>query len=104
MSKKLAFIISISFIFFYSCGKYPCQRSIGLRLAFVSFTEAETDTIIIKKYVKGTQLNQQIDTAIVDTSLIKYTSRGDTLFPAELHVQTLLMQLYDYQVVIPAAN
>jgi hypothetical protein len=104
MSKKLVFIISLSFILLYSCGKYSCQRSIGLRLAFVSFTQAETDTIILKRYVKGTNLSQQIDSAMIDTTLIKYTARGDTLYPSELHVQTLLNSLYDYQVVIPGAN
>jgi hypothetical protein len=104
MSKKLALVFGLSFILLYSCSKYSCQRSIGLRLAFVSFTEAETDTVILKRYVKGSNFNQQIDTALIDTSLVKYASRGDTLFPSELHTQTLLINLYDYQVVVPAAN
>ena len=87
-----------------ACEKYPCQRSIGLRTAFVSFTKAETDTIVVKRFVKGTNLGQLLDSAIIDTALIKFTNRGDTLFPSELHAQTLLNSLYDYQVRVPDGN
>ena len=87
-----------------ACEKYPCQRSIGMRLAFVSFTEAETDTIVVKRFIKGTKLGQLLDSAVVDTALVKYTNRGDTLFPSELHAATLLTSLYDYQVLIPDRN
>lgn len=87
-----------------ACEKYPCQRSIGMRLAFVSFTQAETDTIIVKRFIKGTNLGQLLDSAVVDTALVKYTNRGDTLFPSELHAETLLTSLYDYQVLIPDGN
>jgi hypothetical protein len=84
-----------------ACEKYPCQRSIGMRLAFVSFTQAQTDTIVVKRFIKGTNFGQLLDSAVVDTALVKYTNRGDTLFPSELHAETLLTSLYDYQVLIP---
>jgi hypothetical protein len=87
-----------------ACEKYPCQRSIGLRMAFVSFTKAETDTIIVRRFIKGTNLGQLLDSAVVDTALIKFTNRGDTLFPSELNSQTLLNSLYDYQVRVPDGN
>ena len=102
MSKKICYLLAcILVIMLAACEKYPCQRSIGMRLAFVSFTPAETDTIVVKRFIKGTNLGQLLDSAVVDTALVKYTNRGDTLFPSELHAETLLTSLYDYQVLIP---
>ena len=105
MSKKIYYFPALLLlILLAACEKYPCQRSIGLRMAFVSFSKAETDTFIVKRFIKGTNLTQLLDSAVVDTALIKFTSRGDTLFPAELHSETLLNSLYDYQVRIPDGN
>ena len=87
-----------------SCGKYPCSPSTGLRLAFVSYTEAETDTVILKQYVKGSQFNTVMDSLLIDTTVLRFVSRNDTLFPAVLLSTTLMISQYDYRVYLPAVN
>ena len=102
---KSSLLLSLLAVFILcSCGKYPCSPSTGLRLAFVSYTEAETDTVILKQYVKGRQFNTVMDSILIDTTVLRFVSRNDTLFPAVLLSNTLMISQYDYRVYLPAVD
>jgi hypothetical protein len=105
MNKKAIFVGAVAAILILcSCGKSPCARSLGLRFAFVAFTQAETDTVLLKKYVKGGNFTTIMDSVLIDTVLLKFVNRNDTLFPSMLHIQTLLLSQYDYRIEVPAIN
>ena len=105
MSIKLSFFTAVSaFLLFSSCGQYPCSPSIGLRFALVSFKPAEADTVMLKRYPKGSNFSTVIDSVLVDSTLLTFTNRNDTLFPSTLLKQTLLLSQFDYRLTIPAIN
>ena len=101
---KITYLTAVFVILLCACGKDPCTPSIGLRLAFVSFTDAEADTVILTQFAKGTQFNQPMDSILIDTTVMRFFNRNDTLFPASLLSRTLMVSQYDYRVFVPALN
>ena len=95
----LVFIAVI--IALHSCGTYDCAEADGLRIGGVSFTAAELDTIILRKFVKGTGFTQLIDSVFVTDY---YQVTNDTATAGAFLSSDRLKSKYDYQIYIPSIN
>ncbi len=94
--------------FFYilllgSCT-YPCGKSDGFNINFISYTEQEVSTYTLKKYSKGSSFSNFIDSMIVDASVISYRQNNDTLEWTSSSSITNLTSDFDYLVLIPATG
>jgi len=70
----------------------------------VSFDSTDVDTIILRKFEKGTNFTQLVDTLQWDRSNVVFTDQRDT-FRIAIHVGDVLLKSgFDYKVVIPATN
>jgi len=76
----------------------------GLRLGMVSFSSTEIDTLITRKFSKGSNFSRQIDTTILDQNNVTFTAQTDTFQMGSWKGDILLSSKYDYQVFIPAIN
>ena len=109
MAKQLIYTVLFFFAFpaFYACGSYNCGEAEGLRISTIGFTAAEIDTIILRKFTKGSGFASKIDTLSVNSSnalfQFPYTTK-DTSFMGVLSPDVLLKSKYDYEIYIPAVN
>ena len=109
MKKRLLYIVLVlaAISGFYACGYYNCQASPGLRIGTIGLTAAEIDTIILRKYTKGSGFTNRIDTLQIDSSnaLFQFPFAGkDTSFMGVFSMDALLKSNYDYEIFIPAVN
>ena len=86
-----------------SCS-YPCGKSSGLHLNFVSYTKAEINGFSISRYEKGSNFSNLISSASFDTSLVGLRQSGDTIRYAYFSDDALLPSNFDYKVFISATN
>ncbi len=100
--KQLTFI-SLLLLLLESCT-YPCGKSSGLHLNFVSYTKAEINGFSISRYEKGSNFNNLISSASFDSSLVGLSQTGDTTRYAYFSDDVLLPSGFDYKVFIPATN
>ncbi len=100
--KHLSYIIFLLFML-GSCS-YPCGKSDGFMLNFISYTEQEVNTYTVKRYSKGTSFINLVDSVIVDGSVISYRQNNDTLQWASSLSTARLLPDFDYQVLIPATG
>ncbi|MEJ8842695.1 hypothetical protein WG954_09905 [Lacibacter sp. H375] len=100
--KQLIFI-SLPLLLLISCS-YPCGKSSGLHLNFVSYTKAEINGFSISRYEKGSNFSNLISSASFDTSLVGLHQRGDTIRYAYFSDEALLPSNFDFKVFIPATN
>jgi hypothetical protein len=109
MTKQVIyFILSINLFFAVSsCGSYNCGEAEGLRISTISLTPSEIDTIILRKYIKGSAFTNLIDTLIMDSTnaLFQFPfTNKDTSFLGILKPEVLIKSKYDYEIYIPAIN
>ena len=85
-------------VLFSSCSDYPCSKA-SLQFGLVGFTEAEADSIIIKKFAKN---NPGIleDSVMIDH--IGYRRINDTLDMVAIPGNALLESSSDYEIFFPA--
>jgi hypothetical protein len=102
-SMKPLFSILFISLLLGSCS-YPCGKSSGLHLNFVSYTKAEINGFNISRYEKGSNFNTLISTNSFDTSLVGLVQRGDTIRYAYFSNDALLPSGFDYKIFIPATN
>ena len=102
MFRLLPFIIAPVFII--SCQNCICVPSDGLKLGMVSFDSTDIDTIIIRKFGKGNNFNQLIDTSQWDRAKVIFHSQNDTFQMGAFLGGILLKSNFDYQVFIPALS
>lgn len=100
--KHLTYII-LFLLLLGSCS-YPCGKSSGLHLNFVSYTKAEINGFSISRYEKGSNFNNLISTASFDSSLIGLRQSGDTIRYAYFSGDALLPSNFDFKVCIPSTN
>jgi hypothetical protein len=68
---------------------------------FINFDSTEVDTIIIKKYEKGTTFVKQIDSTLFKEGDYRMKRNGDTIsFPIRIGNFSLSPQ-FDYKIVLP---
>lgn len=101
--KKLV-ILSVIVLISVSCGKKcPCFSQ-NLLFAPIQFSDAEADTIIIRRYMKGTNFLQLRDTIFANQDSIRFKRSGDTLNPSSYTVRTTLPTVFDYEIYFPGAG
>jgi len=85
-----------------ACKEYPCAKAF-LNFRLVGFSEAEADTIILKRFTKNQ--SAPLDSFIFDVNNpVRFIKFGDTLYPNQ-YPPTLLMQSdLDYELVLPGAT
>lgn len=100
---SLAFILCI--VVLLSCTRlYHCSEATPV-LNFVSFPDTQTDSIILRKYTKGTNFSSLIDSTILSKSNSIYESSNDTLhILTTIHGDYALDIQFDYEVYMPLAN
>src|SRR3954454_9810045 len=82
MKKSLLIPALFLIILSSACSDHTCAPNIGMRIALVSFTPEQADTIVLRRFLKGSNFATAHDTLLIDSSLMKYRNRNDTLFPA----------------------
>ena len=90
-------------------GLIGCQREIECRdpdtdLSFISFPQSTLDTIILRKFPKGANFQNQIDTSIYSSNNSFYNFRGDTSDLSLRNAQNILKFEFDWQIFLPAIN
>lgn len=92
------------FIIILSSCTYPCAKSDGLSTNFISFSERDIQSFIIKKYVKGSRFSSFVDSLVVDSSVAGFVRKNDTLDLVYSRGKLRLTSDFDYRVLLPAAN
>src|SRR4051812_40934031 len=96
---KNPLIIPALFVIILSaCSDHTCAPNIGMRIALVSFTPEQADTIILRRFLKGSNCATAHDPLLIDSTLLKYRNGKATLSPAVLDGKTVMASQYDYEV------
>jgi hypothetical protein len=100
-----AALLSLACILFVSCGKnVPCIEA-SFSLGFVAFPGAQTDSMVLRRYVIDGGFSTLIDTFSINKSSSSYSNNGDTLIIGIYSGdQSLLTSKNDYEVVLPKSN
>ena len=105
MKKQNGYLFLIPFsLIFSSCGSYPCSEAPGLRISPVSFTDAERDTIILRKFTRNNGFTGLIDTVIITTENTRFNVSNDTANIVAAAGDVFLSSKYDYEIYLPAVN
>ena len=99
---RLMTLLCITSILASSCKNCVCLPSEGLRLTMISFTPSDVDTLVIRKFEKGTAFNHLIDTTQWDGSNVVFRAQNDTLEMAAMIGGLGLKSNFDYEVYVPA--
>jgi Fe-S-cluster containining protein len=103
--RYLILIITIlTFFIAGSCGKKcPCYPA-RIYLNYIDFKVSETDTITVRRYIKGSGFLSLYDTGIISVTNSGYYPHTDTM-----HIRTdieslILRSDYDYELFLPVPN
>lgn len=97
------FLFVLSILLYYSCSRCRCIDN-DIDINFINFDSAEVDTIIIKKYDKGTAFVRQIDSTLFKEGDYRIKRLGDTIyFPIRIGNFSLTHQ-FDYKIVLPRTS
>ena len=102
--RNTCFICFITFlaVIISACGEYPCAKT-ELRYSLIGFTDAESGTIILRRFTKNTSLLK--DTFFFDEgNPLRFSRINDTLRMAAISSTALLESSYDYQLFFPQAG
>ena len=109
MTKNIIHFITIIVLFIAACsGKdNNCREADGLKICTISFTPEEIDTIILRKFSKGTGFKNKIDTLIMDSTnaffeISKFSKDSSVL--AIFTPAMLIKSKYDFEIYFPAVN
>ena len=84
----------------YGCG-YPCGKASSF-IGLVSFTDAESDTIILRRFSKGTNFAALRDTFILARSNSNFERNNDTLLILHaIDANNDITSDFDYEVFLP---
>ncbi|MBI3138925.1 MAG: hypothetical protein HYZ15_10100 [Sphingobacteriales bacterium] len=86
-------------LLFQDCTRTPCINA-SLGFGLVSFTDAEADTIILRRFAKNRNFTLLIDTVHLQTGFIR---KQDTLESAYNTSAGLIYSSYDYELYFPGA-
>lgn len=87
-----------------SCKNCNCVPSDGLKLGLISFDSSEINTIVIKKFEKGSGFNHLVDTSFFDRGINIFYPKNDTFEMAAYPGNMPLKSNFDYEIVITSAN
>ncbi|MBI5372943.1 MAG: hypothetical protein HZA79_13055 [Sphingobacteriales bacterium] len=86
-------------LLFQDCTRTPCFNA-SLGFGLVSFTDAEADTIILRRFAKNRNFTILIDTVPLQMG---FTRKQDTLEAASVTSGGLIYSSYDYELYFPGA-
>lgn len=89
---------------FHSCGRYPCGEASSF-IGLVNFTGAESDTIILRRFTKGTALAALQDSMMITQSNANLQRQHDTLLVLSSYDGNQMIRSgYDFEIFLPGAN
>ncbi|MEO8860731.1 MAG: hypothetical protein ABI358_04875 [Ginsengibacter sp.] len=73
--------------------------------ALVSFSEAETDTVVVRRFSKATNFTTLKDTFLLTSANANFQRMNDTtLLLQNIDQYNIITSPYDYEIFIPKAN
>jgi len=101
--KQAAHLMIITFLtaILFSCSEYECTKA-DLRFGFIGFSEAEVNTIVVRRFDKTGNFNSPIDT--VQLTNLYFNRRSDTLEMSGFPGNALLQSNFNYEIFIPNVN
>lgn len=87
-----------------SCGGTCSCMDDSLVPAFIGYDTSELDTVIIKRFAKGSNFGQQLDSFAFTTATVVYSKSGDTTNIVAMRGDQRLSVDSDWQVSIPSGN
>ena len=94
----------ICFLILFGSCTYPCGKSDGLKISFISFSEQEISSYSVIKYTKGSNFSILIDSIKIDSTIGRYFRTNDTLNLGSFLSTARLSVDYDYKILIPSVN
>jgi len=92
-------LLLIAALTLQSCTKTPCINA-TLEFGLISFSDAESDSIILRRYEKGSNFLLVKDTFLLG---IHFTRKNDTLEIASTQSMGLMNSQFDYEIYLPNA-
>ena len=102
MLRVIVFLFLVTSI--ASCKDCNCVPSDGLRLGLISFDSTEINTIVIRKFEKGSGFNHLIDTSLFDNGTNIFYPKKDTFEMGAFPGNMPLKSNFDYEINVPLAN
>jgi hypothetical protein len=87
-----------------SCGTYPCAEAGGLRISPVGFTDAERDTVVVRKFLKNGIFSIPADSFFISAANADFIVSHDTANMVSSVGLLRLVSKYDYEIYLPGAN
>jgi hypothetical protein len=87
-----------------ACSKTCYCKPALLNLNYVSFTPAETDTVILRRYDRNSNFNQLLDTFVLTTQTADFNYNKDTLSIHAKDEASRLRSFYNYVLYLPSLN
>jgi hypothetical protein len=104
LMKSLVFSLLVIGSLLAACKDFPCDRA-APQMGFISFTPAETDTVIVRRFNKASGFATVVDSFLVDSANAVYlSSAGNLLIIHQFGGAHGLSSEYDYQIFIPATG
>lgn len=101
-------LIIAGMVAFQSCSKKKSDCAfLGPSIVYTGFTEAETDTLIVRRYEKNGLFTNLIDTALISKADITRTIVGTDSVTLTSPKYTLLqdaMYANDFEIYLPGSN
>ena len=101
---KSALILIIIISTFISACEYHCTTA-SPNIAFVAFPDDETDTIVVKRFAKGSNFSNIIDTRQIDKLNSSFQKINDTLTVWIAYgLEVGFVSNYDYELTLPSTG
>ena len=102
--KAVYFLAGCTVMMLFSCGEYPCTRA-GSQFALIGFPASETDTVVVRKYVKASAFSSLVDTFLLNSQNSSYYLSNDTLeISSSYGTGHGLTSDFDYEITLPKAG
>ena len=103
MRNHFTYIIFILLIssFLFSCKNCPCIKA-QLKFDLIGFSDAEADTIILRRFDINGNFNMPKDSFVLDNN--RYARFNDTLKLVAFSGNALLESDFNYELFLPAAG
>ncbi len=105
--KGFRFALISLVILTYSCGRdEPCSEASACILRYISFPDAQTDSIVIRKFSNDSAFDILVDSVIITKNNSSYQKSNDTLdiINSATGGDYTLNIDYDYEIYLPNAN
>src|SRR5690242_11793800 len=89
---------------FNSCGHDPCGDA-SSHIGFINFTLEETDTVIIRRFIKGSGFAALHDSMMITQSNANLQRQDDTLLVlSSFNDGKMITSDYDFEIYLPQTN